>query len=79
MLYDAHEPRSSRPSFLRFWRSTSQSAVEEVENADCAISIRNLGKDFQQGFLRKRPVTAIENLSLDVPRHGIFVILGSNG
>ena len=46
-----------------------------------AISIRNLGKDFRPlVFKRKeRLVTAISDLSLDIPKNGIFVLLGPNG
>ena len=45
-----------------------------------AISVQNLGKDFKPLlFSRKEPVTAIADLSFDVPKNGIFVLLGSNG
>ncbi|KAI1786794.1 P-loop containing nucleoside triphosphate hydrolase protein [Ganoderma leucocontextum] len=46
-----------------------------------AISIRNLGKDFRTSFFKgkKGTVTAISDLSLDIPKHGIFVLLGPNG
>ena len=47
---------------------------------DTAISIQNLGKIFRPSlFSRKEPVTAVVDLSFDVPKHGIFVLLGSNG
>ena len=47
---------------------------------DTAISIQNLGKDFKPAlFSRKEPVTAVTDLSFDVPKNGIFVLLGSNG
>ncbi|KAG1725891.1 uncharacterized protein EDB91DRAFT_1086964 [Suillus paluster] len=46
-----------------------------------AISIRNLGKTFSPSMFHreKRPVAAIVDLSLDIPKSGIFVLLGSNG
>jgi len=46
-----------------------------------AISIRNLGKTFALPMFHreKAPVTAIADLSLDIPKSGIFVLLGSNG
>jgi ATP-binding cassette, subfamily A (ABC1), member 3 len=44
------------------------------------VSIRNLNKTYRPPlFSRKRPVTAVSDLSLDIPRHGITVLLGSNG
>jgi len=45
-----------------------------------AISIRNLKKVYKSPwFSRKMDVTAIEDLSLDIPKTGIFALLGSNG
>ena len=45
-----------------------------------AISVQNLGKIFKPPLLsRKESVTAVADLSFDVPKHGIFVLLGSNG
>lgn len=45
-----------------------------------AISIRNLTKIYSTSFWNaKGDVTAVSNLSLDIPKTGIFVILGSNG
>lgn len=47
---------------------------------DTAISVQNLGKDFSPPFFsRKKLVSAVGNLSFDVPKNGIFVLLGSNG
>lgn len=47
---------------------------------DIAISIRNLGKDFDTSWLsRGGLVTAISDLSLEIPKFGIYVLLGSNG
>lgn len=46
-----------------------------------AISIRNLGKDFRTSIFKGKEgtVTAISDLSLDIPKYGIFVLLGPNG
>ena len=46
-----------------------------------SISIRNLGKTFNTNlFGRSRGnVTAIEDLTMDIPKNGITVLLGSNG
>ena len=46
-----------------------------------AISVKNLQKTFKPAFFRrsKGTVTAIADLSFDVPKNGIFVLLGSNG
>ncbi|KAF8634881.1 hypothetical protein AX15_000635 [Amanita polypyramis BW_CC] len=47
---------------------------------DLALSIRNLRKDFKRSVLSpKNTITAIDDLSFDVPKTGIFVLLGSNG
>ncbi|KAF8910204.1 hypothetical protein CPB84DRAFT_1812882 [Gymnopilus junonius] len=45
-----------------------------------AISIRDLTKIYKTSrFSSKGNVTAVSNLSLEVPKTGIFVLLGSNG
>ncbi len=48
-----------------------------------AISVRNLGKEFRTSFFKRKGtkgvVTAISDLSVDIPKHGIFVLLGPNG
>ena len=75
-LYDAKNPR--RP-----WKRTLASTAESTPlmPPDVAISIKHLGKDFRTRRLwgRKNVVTAVEDLSLDIPKTGIFVLLGSNG
>ncbi len=45
----------------------------------CAVEIEGLTKVFEVGFLRKRPVTALDNLTLSVEQHQIFGFLGPNG
>ena len=46
-----------------------------------AISIRDLNKSFYTSVFRtkKSLVTAISDLTLDIPKNGIFVLLGPNG
>ena len=47
---------------------------------DTAISVQNLGKDFPPAlFSGKELVTAVADLSFNIPKNGIFVLLGSNG
>ncbi|KAG2341981.1 hypothetical protein BDR05DRAFT_1060572, partial [Suillus weaverae] len=76
-LYDAREPSSG------FWSCCRrQKRAELPPHPDgVAISVKNLGKTFSPSMFHreKRPVTAIADLSLNVPKSGIFVLLGSNG
>lgn len=44
-----------------------------------AIELENLTKDYEVGFLRKRRVRALDQLSLRVERGEIFGFLGANG
>ncbi|KAL0951946.1 hypothetical protein HGRIS_008597 [Hohenbuehelia grisea] len=75
-LYDPQEP--SRKGWA-FWRKRSQ-AQSDI-SPDTAISVRNLNKTFSTSLLgrSKGLVTAVEDLSFDIPKFGIFVLLGSNG
>src|SRR5215813_15659522 len=43
------------------------------------IKIDGLTKDYQIGFLKKKKVRALDNLTLEVQRGEIFVFLGPNG
>ena len=43
------------------------------------IEIQNLTKDYEVGFLRKRRVRALDDLSLTVIQGEIFGFLGANG
>jgi len=43
------------------------------------IEIENLTKDFSVGFWKKRPVRALDNLSLQIHKGEIFGFLGPNG
>lgn len=74
-LYDA---RKLKPP--RRWLSTRKAVVEPTKPG-IAISIKHLEKTFTTSLLRgsRKVVTAVEDLTLDIPKHGIFVLLGSNG
>ncbi|KAG0704009.1 P-loop containing nucleoside triphosphate hydrolase protein [Suillus ampliporus] len=76
-LYDAKEPSAG------FWSCCRRQkrAYLPPHPDGVAIRIRNLGKTFSPSMFNreKRPVTAIADLSFDVPKSGIFVLLGSNG
>ena len=51
-----------------------------MKQTDAVISIQGLNKIYQSSSLfKKKEVTAISDLSLDIPKTGIFVLLGSNG
>lgn len=78
-LYDAQEPKGAKRGwFIRRMGDVEQSEV--AMPADVAISIKNLRKTFEPSWLRRRgAVTAVDDLSFDVPKSGIFVLLGSNG
>ncbi|KIK71569.1 hypothetical protein GYMLUDRAFT_33772 [Collybiopsis luxurians FD-317 M1] len=87
-LYDARNPPSAstkrrKPMFSWLRRRQSPADVEPTANipSDIAISISNLNKTFSTSIFRSKKglVTAVEDLSLDVPKYGIFVLLGSNG
>ncbi|KAF9004918.1 P-loop containing nucleoside triphosphate hydrolase protein [Hymenopellis radicata] len=75
-LYDARNPRPKRR-----WFSKRQAPVLPQLKDGLAISIKNLGKTFSTSFFRpkKNVVTAVDDLTLDIPKYGIFVLLGSNG
>lgn len=81
-MYDAREPSSGRG--WRFWKKKTVHTVDRSASElpeDTAISIRNLNKTFQPRLFHRSQgaVTAISDLSLDIPKFGIFVLLGSNG
>ncbi len=75
-LYDARNPRPKRR-----WFSKRQASVPPQLKEGTAISIKNLGKTFRTSFFRpkKNVITAVDDLTLDIPKYGIFVLLGSNG
>ena len=86
-LYDAHAQTKTTISWRRLWarrensRITDQEFVQSLPPADTAISIRNLNKTFTSPWWKRKneDVVAIADLSMDIPKHGIFVLLGSNG
>ena len=51
----------------------------ESHPADTVIELTNLTKDYETGFLKKKRVRALDNLSLEVRRGEIFGFLGPNG
>lgn len=86
-IYDAQNPTIY--SWSR-WRKSKYDSLSDAHASTetystlppgTAISIRNLEKTFRTSFFHRkaRLVTAIAELSLDIPKYGIFVLLGSNG
>lgn len=74
-LYDPKNPSSG----LFFWKKPEVNDHTAIDTG-VAISVRNLQKTFKKSpFSSKNAVTAIADLSFDVPKTGIFVLLGSNG
>lgn len=77
-------PDWTRPGGWR-WGKRANENLNEKENhklpADTAISIRHLRKTFKPPFwhLGNDEVTAVDDLSLDIKKGGIYVLLGSNG
>ncbi|KAJ3739785.1 hypothetical protein DFH05DRAFT_1530053 [Lentinula detonsa] len=86
-LYDARNPPvKGRPLLSRIFRSNHTRMSPSVEPtsrlpSDVAISIENLNKTFNTSLIRSKKglVTAVADLSLTIPKYGIFVLLGSNG
>jgi hypothetical protein len=77
-LYDARLP--SQGPFWKFWgRPILTTDVILPDNV--AISVRNLRKVYRTSKWpwSKGRVQAIDNLSFDIPKSGIFGLLGSNG
>lgn len=79
-LYDAREPNSRS---LFFWknRSAGGTAVSVAPPLPgIAISVNGLNKTFKAPWISsKSDVVAISDLTFDIPKSGIFVLLGSNG
>ena len=76
-MYNASVP--SKTSWA-FWKKRRMSEETPQLPEDMAISIRGLTKIYKTSrFSSKGDVTAVSNLSLDIPKTGIFVLLGSNG
>jgi ABC-type multidrug transport system ATPase subunit len=73
----------TEPSSGPWWRCCGKRTKPETPRAidpTLAVSVQGLGKTFNSFFNRKsKQVTAIADLTINVPRSGIFVLLGSNG
>lgn len=50
-----------------------------MSETEAVIQLKDLTKDYQVGFWKKRPVRALDHLTLDVFRGEIFGFLGPNG
>ncbi|GLB43544.1 putative ABC-2 family transporter protein [Lyophyllum shimeji] len=75
-LYEVPDPAAR--SWI-FWKKREKNEKSTIPD-NVAISVRNLKKSFRTSiFSRKSVVTAISDLSFDIPKTGIFVLLGSNG
>ncbi|KAJ6606797.1 hypothetical protein B0H10DRAFT_1819461 [Mycena sp. CBHHK59/15] len=75
-LYDAREPST------RTWKCWGRRKREELHiPPGVAVSVQGLGKTFNTSMFNRKngKVTAVSDLTLDVPKLGIFVLLGSNG
>lgn len=70
---------SRHKSWWQFWKKSHNTDAQPIDDS-LAISVKNLNKTFKNGWFRsKNAVTAVEDLSLDIPKTGIYVLLGSNG
>ncbi|KLO20603.1 P-loop containing nucleoside triphosphate hydrolase protein [Schizopora paradoxa] len=80
-LYNARNPKAaSRGGW--FWKRKRDDLHNPQKPPEgVAISVRNLKKTFKAPWWKrsKQDVTAVADLSLDIPKHGIYVLLGSNG
>ncbi|KAF9011272.1 hypothetical protein BDQ17DRAFT_1537998 [Cyathus striatus] len=66
------------PAAKRFW--SRRIYAQETISSSAAVLLRNMSKVFHISKWRGRTsVLAIDDLTLDIPKHGIFVLLGPNG
>ncbi|KAG8890900.1 hypothetical protein FRB98_002920 [Tulasnella sp. 332] len=85
LIYDSKSAPSTMNTPSLFRRLLGQTAIsdqapiamEVLDASEYAIDVKNISKIFNQG--KKSEVVAINDLSLKIPRNGVFVILGSNG
>lgn len=84
-IHDAQTPKWNL-KYWGFWRRAEPTTEKESEAMrtaipdNTAISIRDLTKIYRASkFYSGHDVTAVMNLNIDVPKSGIFVLLGSNG
>ncbi|KAJ7606783.1 hypothetical protein FB45DRAFT_847352 [Roridomyces roridus] len=76
-LYDAREPSTAGS-----WKCWGRRKRETLHIApDMAVSLQGLTKTFNTSLFNRKGgnVTAVSDLTFDVPKLGIFVLLGSNG
>jgi ATP-binding cassette, subfamily A (ABC1), member 3 len=74
-MYDATDPAVR--SWM-FWKKQNINNLLIPDNV--AISVRNLKKVFKTSiFSSNSVITAISDLTFDIPKSGLFVLLGSNG
>ncbi|KAL1409650.1 hypothetical protein Q8F55_003646 [Vanrija albida] len=77
-IYDSHSTRKSR------WGIFGRKKTAEAEPlpSDVAVRLSHISKTYDTRWYnigRKKGVVAIEDLSFDVPRGGVFCLLGRNG
>lgn len=78
-IYDSHSARKSRWGI--FGRKKKTEAAEALPS-EVAVRISHISKTYDTRWYnigRKKGVVAIEDLSFDVPRGGVFCLLGRNG
>jgi len=70
---------SRHKSWWQFWKKSGAEGQQKLDD-NLAISVKHLKKTFKSSwFSSKTAVMAVDDLSLDIPKTGIFVLLGSNG
>jgi len=59
--------------------TATQKGASENRTSEVVIDIKGLTKDYKVGFLKKKTVRALDQLTIDVRRGDIFGFLGPNG
>ncbi|XP_006453888.1 hypothetical protein AGABI2DRAFT_196444 [Agaricus bisporus var. bisporus H97] len=73
------EVPSRHNSWWKFWKKGRDADAQPIDDS-LAISVKNLNKTFRTSwFPKKKTMVAVDDLSLDIPKTGIYVLLGSNG
>lgn len=73
------EVPSRHKSWWKFWKKGRDADAQPIDD-NLAISVKNLNKTFRTSwFPKKKTMVAVDDLSLDIPKTGIYVLLGSNG
>ncbi|KAF9471812.1 P-loop containing nucleoside triphosphate hydrolase protein [Pholiota conissans] len=79
-IYHTAGPTSARLPKTPYLSEKSNGKNNDAPSKGVAISIRNLTKVYRGStFWSRKKVTAVQDLNLDIPKTGIFVMLGSNG